>query len=51
MESLYQLRESGRIIGLISHVEAMKQDIPMQLLVTKQNTTGTSVSIIENLVN
>lgn len=51
MESLYELRESGRLIGLISHVEAMKQDIPMQLLVTKQNAIGTTVKIVENLVN
>ena len=51
MESLYELRESGRLIGLISHVEAMKQDIPMQLLVSKQNTIGTTVKIVENLVN
>ena len=51
MESLYELRESGRLIGLISHVEAMKQDIPMQLLVSKQNSIGTTVKIVENLVN
>jgi exonuclease SbcC len=51
MESLYELRESGRMVGLISHVEAMKQDIPMQLLVSKQNSIGTTVQIVENLVN
>jgi len=51
MESLYELRESGRLIGLISHVEGMKQDIPMQLFVSKQNTIGTTVKIVENLIN
>jgi exonuclease SbcC len=49
MQSLEELRESGRIVGLISHVEEMKQRISMQLLVTKENVSGTHVKIIENI--
>ncbi|MFT4187960.1 MAG: SMC family ATPase [Aeromicrobium sp.] len=33
METLDALREGGRVIGLISHVEAMKEQIPAQLRV------------------
>lgn len=48
MQTLDELRQSGRIIGLISHVEEMKQRIPMQLLVTKKSSDGAHVQIIEN---
>ena len=48
MQSLDELRESGRMIGLISHVEEMKQRIPMQLLVTKESGDGAHVKVIEN---
>jgi exonuclease SbcC len=49
MQSLEELRESGRVVGLISHVEEMKQRISMQLLVSKDGTIGTKVKIIENI--
>ena len=49
MQSLEELRESGRVIGLISHVEEMKQRISMQLLVSKDGTVGTQVKVIENI--
>ena len=49
MQSLEELRESGRVVGLISHVEEMKQRISMQLLVSKDGTIGTQVKIIENI--
>ena len=48
MQTLDELRQSGRMIGLISHVEEMKQRIPMQLLVTKKSSDGAHVQIIEN---
>jgi len=47
MESLEKLRESGRTIGLISHVEEMKQSIPMQLEITKDSVIGASARITE----
>lgn len=47
MQSLYALRESGRMVGLISHVEEMKQRIPMQLEVTKESNAGAHVRIFE----
>ena len=47
MESLEKLRESGRTIGLISHVEEMKASIPMQLEITKDSVNGASARITE----
>lgn len=38
MHSLDQLREHGRVVGVISHVEAMKERIPAQLVV--ETTSG-----------
>lgn len=36
------LNASGKIIGVISHVEAMKDRIPVQIKVKKINGTGYS---------
>lgn len=36
MEALHKLERSGRIIGIISHVESMKQEIQQQLKVIKR---------------
>ena len=33
MHTLDELRQGGRTVGLISHVEAMKDQIPAKLLV------------------
>lgn len=41
METLDALREGGRTIGLISHVEAMKEQIPAQVRV-ERTTDGSS---------
>lgn len=49
MQSLEELRESGRVIGLISHVEEMKQRISIQLVVSKDGNIGTQVKIVENI--
>ena len=35
MATLYNLREGGRTVGLISHVASMKESIPAQLSVEK----------------
>ncbi|WP_354625655.1 SbcC/MukB-like Walker B domain-containing protein [Psychromonas sp. MME2] len=42
LDSLDNLNASGKMIGVISHVEAMKDCIPTQLIVTKKSGMGIS---------
>jgi len=42
LDALDTLNASGKMIGVISHVEAMKERIPVQIKVTKLNGMGTS---------
>jgi exonuclease SbcC len=42
MEVLQRLRESGRTVGLISHVEEMKRRIPTGIEIVKDRANGTS---------
>ncbi|WP_323958729.1 AAA family ATPase [Arthrobacter sp. JZ12] len=48
MDSLENLRDGGRVVGLVSHVPELKQRIPAQLLVTK-GRTGSTVSCVNQL--
>lgn len=41
MDALDELREGGRVVGLVSHVEEMRQRIPMRLLVRKSRGGST----------
>ncbi len=43
MRTLDELRQGGRTVGVISHVEAMKEQLPAQLLV---ETTAQGPSVI-----
>lgn len=43
LDALDNLNATGKMIGVISHVEAMKERIPAQLVVTKKSGLGTSV--------
>ncbi|MGV3345943.1 SbcC/MukB-like Walker B domain-containing protein [Enterobacteriaceae bacterium LUAb1] len=43
LDALDALNASGKTIGVISHVEAMKERIPVQIRVRKQNGLGFSV--------
>lgn len=45
MDVLATLQDDGRLIGLVSHVESMKQQIPHRIQVTK-GQTGSTVEII-----
>lgn len=45
MGVLAALQDDGRLIGLVSHVESMKQQIPHRIQVTKSQT-GSTVQII-----
>lgn len=42
LNALDSLNASGKMIGVISHVEAMKERIPVQIKVTKMNGLGQS---------
>jgi len=42
LDALDSLNASGKMIGVISHVEAMKERIPIQIKVKKLNGLGTS---------
>jgi exonuclease SbcC len=42
LDALDSLNASGKMIGVISHVEAMKERIPVQIKVQKLNGLGTS---------
>ncbi|OUS40147.1 hypothetical protein A9R00_07520 [Oleispira antarctica] len=42
LDALDSLNASGKMIGIISHVEAMKERIPVQIQVTKMNGLGNS---------
>ncbi len=42
LDALDSLNASGKMIGVISHVEAMKERIPVQIRVQKLNGLGTS---------
>lgn len=43
LDALDNLNASGKMIGVISHVEAMKERIPTQLRVTKKSGLGLSI--------
>lgn len=48
IDSLEGLQSQGRQVGVISHVEAMKDRIPVQIMVTKQGGGKSAVRISEN---
>ena len=43
LDALDNLNATGKMIGVISHIEAMKERIPVQLKVTKKSGLGVSV--------
>ncbi len=45
LDALDNLNASGKMIGVISHIEAMKERIPTQLHVSKK--TGLGISELE----
>ena len=45
IDALEGLRSQGRQVGVISHVEAMKDRIPVRIMVTKQGGGKSSVRI------
>jgi exonuclease SbcC len=42
LDALDNLNESGKMIGVISHIEAMKERIPVQIVVKKMSGLGVS---------
>ncbi|WP_299166665.1 SMC family ATPase [uncultured Arthrobacter sp.] len=48
MDALENLRDGGRVVGLVSHVAELKQRIPAQLHVSK-NRTGSNLRFVNQL--
>ncbi|MBQ9429476.1 MAG: SMC family ATPase [Clostridia bacterium] len=46
IKALLSLAESNRLVGIISHVGELKERIDKQIVVTKDKTGGSSVSIV-----
>lgn len=46
MNALRSLTQSGRLIGIISHVETVKNEIPKQIVVKKDGANGSSAKVI-----
>ncbi|MCP3798659.1 SMC family ATPase [Allokutzneria sp. A3M-2-11 16] len=47
MDTLDELRAGGRVVGLVSHVEELRQRIPTRLRVRKaRDTTGSSLEVV-----
>lgn len=46
MTALCSLTQSGRLIGIISHVEMLKSEIPKQIIVKKDRMNGSFAEII-----
>lgn len=49
LNALNQLQSSGKMVGLISHVEALKERIPLQIRVIPKSD-GTSVLDLNNII-
>ena len=47
-ETLSNLQKENRIVGIISHVEELKEKIPISLNVTKDEETGSKIDLILN---
>lgn len=45
MDSLDELRATGRMVGLVSHVESMRSRVPAQIVVTKTNA-GSNIQLV-----
>lgn len=46
MTALRSLTRSGRLIGIISHVDTIKNEIPKQIVVAKDGANGSSAKVI-----
>lgn len=45
METILEIQDHGRLVGIISHVEELKERIPTQILVQNNGASGSSVKI------
>ena len=46
IKALSGLAESNKLVGIISHVEALKERIDSQIVVTKEKTGGSKITIV-----
>ena len=45
-ETLMNLQKENRIVGIISHVEELKEKIPISLNIAKDEETGSKIEMI-----
>lgn len=48
METILEIQDLGRLVGIISHVEELKERIPTQLVVENRGAEGSSVRIVKH---
>ncbi len=48
MDVLMKLQDTGRTIGVITHVEAMQQQLPVGIRIEKSTTTGSTLRVVAN---
>ena len=46
MKALSSLAEGNRLVGIISHVSELKDKIDKQIIVRKEKTGGSNISIL-----
>ena len=46
MKALMGLTEGNRLVGIISHVTELKQKVDKQLIVTKEKSGGSKITIL-----
>lgn len=48
MDVLMKLQDTGRTIGVITHVEAMQQQLPVGIRIEKSTKTGSTLRVVAN---
>jgi exonuclease SbcC len=46
MKALMQLSEGNKLVGIISHVDELKQRIDKQVVITKEKTGGSKIDLV-----
>ena len=48
METILEIQDMGRLVGIISHVEELKERIPTQIVVENKGAEGSFVRIVKH---
>ncbi|MPN25618.1 hypothetical protein SDC9_173030 [bioreactor metagenome] len=47
METILELQGLGRLVGIISHVEELKERIPIQIVVENRREEGSVIKVVK----